>query len=65
MIDLERLWDDYVAASRRAQQTQDIDDGIAAGRAWAAWLAAFAADRRPPPRPSGEQGNVITLRRRP
>jgi hypothetical protein len=38
---LERTWRQYVEAKRRADQTLSMEDGILAGRAWAAWLAEF------------------------
>lgn len=37
----------YRAASERAQRTLDLDDGLAAGRAWKAFLDVFV--RRPRP----------------
>jgi hypothetical protein len=40
---LQSLWDSYRAAQDRAQKSGDIADGIAAGKAWAAWLDAFRA----------------------
>lgn len=65
MSELERLWAAYVQASRRAQETHVIDDGIAAGRAWRAWLEAFASERRTPPSSGLGDGKVVALRRRP
>ena len=38
---IDSLWDAYTAAAAKAQATGDINDGIAAGRAWRAWLAEF------------------------
>lgn len=38
-----RLFEAYVAAATRAQVTHDMDDGLAAGRAWAAFLDVFVA----------------------
>lgn len=38
---LERLWAEYTAARERAEQTGNINDGIAAGRAWRRWLQEF------------------------
>jgi hypothetical protein len=38
---LERRWEAFVAAKAQAERTGAIADGIAAGRAWAAFLAAF------------------------
>lgn len=40
---LQSLWDAYNAARGKAQTSGDITDGIAAGKAWAAWLDAFRA----------------------
>ncbi|KQY20254.1 hypothetical protein [Rhizobium sp. Root483D2] len=40
----ERVWLEYVAAQSRAQQSQSMKDGIAAGRAWRKWLALFMSD---------------------
>jgi len=37
----ETLWDAYVAAMEKAQQTLDINDGMAAGRAWKAFVDEF------------------------
>lgn len=38
---LDRLWQEWLAARAKAQASQDIADGVAAGRAWARWLAEF------------------------
>jgi hypothetical protein len=38
---LVTLWAAYVAAAKKAQASNRIDDGIMAGHAWAAWLEAF------------------------
>jgi hypothetical protein len=38
----------YAAASRRAQSTLSLGDGIAAGRAWRDFLAAFERPSRTP-----------------
>lgn len=38
---LDRLWREWLAARAKAQASQDIADGVAAGRAWARWLAEF------------------------
>ena len=40
---LQQLWATYAAAKVRADGTLDIKDGIAAGKAWAAWLDMFLA----------------------
>lgn len=40
---LQGLWDAYLSARKRAEASDDINDGIAAGKAWAAWLDAFRA----------------------
>jgi hypothetical protein len=38
---VEFRWEAFVAAKAQAERTGAIADGIAAGRAWAAFLAAF------------------------
>jgi hypothetical protein len=38
---LDRLWQEWLQARAKALETLDIDDGIAAGRAWSAFLAEF------------------------
>jgi len=38
---LQALWDNYRQAQGVAQRSGDIKHGILAGKAWAAWLAAF------------------------
>ncbi|GHA15283.1 hypothetical protein GCM10007989_07560 [Devosia pacifica] len=38
---LQILWRAYLNAKERAEQTHDIHDGIAAGKAWARWLSLF------------------------
>lgn len=40
---LQALWSAYNAARAKAQSSGRIEDGIAAGKAWAAWLDAFRA----------------------
>lgn len=40
----EAAWQHYVAAAAKAQSTHDINDGIAAGRAWRQWLELFMTD---------------------
>ncbi|WP_041358296.1 hypothetical protein [Nitrobacter hamburgensis] len=42
---VERLWSEWLAARAKALETLNIDDGIAAGRAWSAFLAEFVEDR--------------------
>jgi hypothetical protein len=37
----ERLWNVFVMAAQSAQASLKIEDGIAAGRAWQAFLKAF------------------------
>lgn len=39
--DVEALWAAYVEAARKAQASQRLEDGIVAGRAWAAFMRAF------------------------
>lgn len=43
----ERLWEAYLAAFNKAERTQDIQDGIAAGKAWAAFIADFLTPSDP------------------
>lgn len=38
---LLELWKAYLEAKDRAEQTRDMEDGIAAGKAWAAWVEPF------------------------
>ena len=38
---LQALWKAYLDARSRADTTGDINDGIAAGKAWAAWVEPF------------------------
>lgn len=45
-IETERLWQEYAAVRQRAQTSNDIRDGIAAGRAWAAFVSAFCSPSR-------------------
>ncbi len=40
---LQALWLAYTNARAKAETTLDIQDGIAAGKAWAAWLDLFRA----------------------
>lgn len=37
----ERLWAVYVEVSKKAQASLRIEDGIAAGKAWAEFMKAF------------------------
>ncbi len=39
--EVEHLFAEYCAAARKAQATQMLADGVAAGQAWAAFLNAF------------------------
>lgn len=41
----ERLWREYVELKKKADLSESIDDGVAAGRAWSAFLAEFVSDR--------------------
>lgn len=34
-------WSAYLAARTKAEASQAIEDGVAAGKAWARWLALF------------------------
>lgn len=38
---LDRLWSDYVVARDRAAASQDVKDGIIAGRAYATFVHEF------------------------
>lgn len=38
---LQALWQVYLEARAKADASKDIADGIAAGRAWAAWVEPF------------------------
>lgn len=38
---LQALWKAYLDARTKADATGDISDGIAAGKAWAAWVEPF------------------------
>ena len=40
---IEGLWHAYLAARDQAEQSRDVRDGIAAGKAWAAFLDQFRA----------------------
>jgi hypothetical protein len=42
-----RLWADFLKARDRALGTLQIEDAARAGRAWAAFLAAFTVDAPP------------------
>lgn len=45
-----RLWDEYLEAKDRADRTRRLEDGIAAGKAWAAFHELFLnpeGERRP------------------
>lgn len=37
------LWEEYRLAALKAQATLNVEDGIAAGRAWRNWLDQFRA----------------------
>lgn len=39
----ERLWREFLEARERAWNSRDLSDGIASGRAYAAFLEAFVA----------------------
>lgn len=41
-VTVQEAWDAYIAAQDRAKETRDLEDGIAAGKAWARWLDLFA-----------------------
>jgi hypothetical protein len=41
----ERLFREFVEAQERAKKSMRLEDGIAAGRAWSAFLAEYVPDR--------------------
>jgi hypothetical protein len=53
---IDEAWAEYAAAAQKAQRTLDINDGLAAGRAWKRFLHLFA------PIPGGP-GPVVPMRR--
>ncbi|AII27782.1 hypothetical protein M2267_003051 [Ensifer sp. KUDG1] len=38
---INKAWEAYTAAQQLAATTGNIEDGIAAGRAWRRWLSLF------------------------
>lgn len=46
-MEAERLWQAWLDARKVAQASDRIEDGIAAGHAWAAFLALFARIEKP------------------
>lgn len=42
---LQALWKAYLEAKDRAEVSRELDDGIAAGKAWAAWVEPFTEHR--------------------
>jgi hypothetical protein len=48
-----QLWADFVVARDVAEKSRRLEDGIRAGRSWAAFLAVFIADA--PPLAPGER----------
>lgn len=40
---IEGLWQAYLVARDRAEHSRDVRDGVAAGKAWAAFLDQFRA----------------------
>jgi hypothetical protein len=42
---LQELWKAYLEAKDRAEVSRDLSDGIAAGKAWAAWVIPFTEHR--------------------
>ncbi|KPH79341.1 hypothetical protein [Bosea vaviloviae] len=46
-MEAERLWQAWLDARKVAQASDRIEDGIAAGHAWAAFLALFARVEKP------------------
>jgi hypothetical protein len=41
------LWADFLAARDLAEKSRRLEDGIRAGRSWAAFLAVFVTDAPP------------------
>ena len=58
----EEAFDAYREASLKAQQSLDINDGIAAGKPWRAFLELFL----PPPRAKSDErsARVVKLKQR-
>lgn len=46
-MEAERLWQAWIDARALAMETGRIGDGIAAGHAWAAFLALYARIEKP------------------
>lgn len=42
---LQELWKAYLEAKDRAEASREMEDGIAAGKAWAAWVVPFTEHR--------------------
>jgi len=40
-VSVQAAWDAYCAARTRAEASQKIEDGIAAGQAWRTWVELF------------------------
>ena len=43
----EVLWAAFIAAKRRAEQTENIEDGLACRRAWMAFMYATERQQEP------------------
>jgi hypothetical protein len=41
---LDAIWNDYKIARDKAAVSNNIEDAVAAGRAWSRWLAEFVPD---------------------
>lgn len=41
---LDVLWAEWIAARDKAAASNDIQDGVNAGRAWSRWLASFVPE---------------------
>lgn len=54
-------WDEYAAAHKRAHETLDVKDGIAAGKAWGRWVRMFERPRHT----VSDGSNVVYLGARP
>jgi hypothetical protein len=59
---IEKAWDEYCSARMQAEATLDVQDGIAAGKAWRRWLDLFMSmDQR---ESLDRAGEVKSLQRR-
>ena len=59
---IEARWESYLVAKKRADETMEVDDGIAAARAWRRWLDLFMSDDQR--RMLDRAGEIAVIRRR-